>query len=60
MAEVTDITRSGDSLVMGYEMDTEGQMFVSAVLERDGEGLTVEFDFGGQLYATGIGTRADG
>jgi hypothetical protein len=28
-------------------------------LMRDGEGLTADFDFGGQFSASGVGTRAD-
>ena len=61
MANVTDITRSGESLVLAYEVDAQGQRFpISLTLERDGEGLTAAFDFGGQFSASGTGTRADG
>jgi hypothetical protein len=61
MADVTDITRSGEGLVLAYEIDAQGQLFpVSVTLMRDGEGLTADFDFGGQFSASGVGTRADG
>jgi hypothetical protein len=61
MADVTDVSRSGESLVLEYEVDAQGQMFpISVTLARDGEGLTASFDFGGQFSAVGTGTRADG
>ena len=61
MPDVTDVTRSGESLVLEYEVDAQGQLFpISATLSRNGEGLTVDFDFGGQFAAVGSGTRADG
>ena len=61
MANVTDITRTGEGLVLAYEVDAQGQRFpISLTLERDGEGLTAAFDFGGQFSASGTGTRADG
>ena len=60
MADVTDVTRSGESLVLEYEVDAQGQLFpISVTLARDGEGLTADFDFGGQFSAMGTGTRAD-
>ena len=61
MANVTDITRSGEGLVLAYEVDAQGQLFpISVTLTRDGEGLTAAFNFGGQFSASGTGTRADG
>ncbi len=61
MADVTDVTRSGENLVLDYEVDAQGQLFpISVSLARDGEGLTASFDFGGQFQAEGTGTRADG
>ena len=61
MANVTDITRAGEGLVLAYEVDAQGQPFpISVTLTRDGEGLTAAFDFGGQFSASGTGTRADG
>ena len=60
-ADVTDVSRSGESLVLEYEVDAQGQMFpISVSLARDGEGLTASFDFGGQFSAVGTGTRTDG
>lgn len=60
-ADVTDITRSDESLVLSYEMDAEGQLFsVSVTLALDGEDLKASFDFGGQLYADGIAKRSGG
>ncbi len=59
VVEVTDITRSGDGLVLSYEIDAQGQLIpVSVTLEPDGEGLTVEFDFGGQFFMDGSAARA--
>lgn len=59
MSDVTDITRSGEGLVLSYEIDAQGQMFpVSVVLTPDGEGLMASFDFGGQFSAEGSATRA--
>ena len=59
VVEVTDITRSGDDLVLSYEMDTQGQLIsVSVTLEPDGEDLIVEFDFGGQFFMDGSAVRA--
>ena len=54
VVEVTDITRSGDDLVLSYELDTQGQLIsVSVTLEPDGEDLIVEFDFGGDFVVDG-------
>jgi hypothetical protein len=61
MAEVADITRSGEDLVLAYEVDAQEQRFpISLTLARDGEGLTAAFDFGGQFGASGTDTRAHG
>jgi hypothetical protein len=60
---VTDITRSGENVVLSYEMDYQGQLLpVSVTLTPgpDGEGFTADFDFGGQLSASGAATPADG
>lgn len=61
MSDVTDITKSGESLVLEYEIDAQGQMFpVSVVLAPDGEGLKAMFDFGGQMSAEGSAERSGG
>lgn len=60
VTEVTDINRSGEGLVLNYEIDAQGQAFpVSVTLEPDGEGLSVEFDFGGQFFMDGSAVRAE-
>ena len=58
--EITDITRSGEGLVLAYELDTQGQLMpVSMTLTPDGESLTAAFDVGGGLFsASGTATRA--
>ena len=57
---VTDITRSGESLVLKFEADAQGQIIAVAVtLEPNGENLDVWFDVGtGEFSASGVGTRA--
>ncbi len=61
MQDVSDVKRSGESLVLSYEADAQGQMIpVSVSLVPDGEGLAADFDFGGQFYMSGIATRAEG
>ncbi len=62
MSNVTDITRSGENLVLSYEMDYQGQRLpVSLTLMPgpDGEGFTASFDFG-QFIASGTAIPADG
>ncbi len=61
MQEVTDITRSGEGLVLSYELDTpQGLIPMTVTLTPDGEGLTAAFDFGGQFQAEGSAERAGG
>ena len=61
MQNVTDITRSGESLVLSYEADAQGQMIpVSLTLVPDGEALTASFDIGGQFSMSVTATRAIG
>ncbi|MDP6579745.1 MAG: hypothetical protein QF681_03735 [Vicinamibacterales bacterium] len=55
---VTDITKSGDNLVLKYDANMQGQgIAVEVTLEPAGEGLDVAFDFGGQFFMDGKGTR---
>lgn len=60
--EITDITQSGDSLLMRYQMDAQGQMVsMSMTLSVAGEGLSAQLDFAeGMFSAIGTATRADG
>ena len=53
---VTDITKSGDDLVLKYDANVQGQSFRSRC-EPDGNDLDVAFDFGGQFFMEGKGTR---
>ena len=53
---VTDITKSGDDLVLKYDANVQGQSFRSRC-EPDGDDLDVAFDFGGQFFMEGKGTR---
>ena len=57
---VTDITRSGEGLVLSYEFDAGGQIVpVSSTLTPDGEGLAAVFDIAdGAFSMSGTGTRA--
>jgi hypothetical protein len=58
--EITDIKRSGEDLVLAYELDAQGQLMpVSMTLTPDGESLIAVFDVGGGLFsASGSATRA--
>ena len=59
--DVTDLSRSGDDLVLSYEFDAQGNLVpVSLILTRDGEGLAAVFDLaGGAFTLSGTGTRAN-
>ena len=61
MFDVTDITRSGENLVLTYELETEGEMLpLTLTLVPAGEALRASFDVGGQFSLSGIATRAEG
>ena len=62
MQDVTDITRSGESLVLSYEVDAQGQYIpVSMTLEREGEDLKYLLETGGgEFSVSGIATRVGG
>ncbi len=61
MFDVTDITRSGENLVLSYELVTEGGMLpLTLTLVPAGEGLTASFDVGGQFSFSGTAIRTDG
>lgn len=57
--EITDISRSGDDLVMHYTMDAQGQQVpVSVTLTPDGEDLHTAMDFAdGMFTANGVATK---
>ncbi len=51
---VTDISRSGEGLVLNYEFDAQGQLVpVSLTLTPDGEDLAAVFDIGGGAFSAG-------
>jgi hypothetical protein len=58
-AEVTDISRSGDDLVLRYEIDAQGQVApVALTLTPDGEALTATMDFAdGAFVMDGCATK---
>ncbi len=58
--EVTDISKSGESLVLAFAGDAQGQMFEAEVtLEPAGNGLSVYFDINQGAFAmSGTGTKA--
>ncbi len=60
MQSVTDISRSGETLVLKFTSSAQGQVFdVSLALVPSGEALAVLFDVGaGQFSASGVATRA--
>ncbi len=57
---VTDITRSGEALVLNYEFDAEGNLVpVSLFLTPNDDGLAAVFEIAdGAFSATGSATRA--
>ena len=62
MQTVTDITISGETLVLNYETDAQGQLIsVTVTLERDGENVSFQFDAAeGAFSVSGTGTRVSG
>lgn len=59
-AEVTDITREGENLVLRYDIDAQGQ-FVDVLMSlvRDGENINTTIEAaGGQFVTTAVATRA--
>jgi hypothetical protein len=62
MQDVTDVTRSGETLVLSYEADAQGQFIpVTIRLEPDGDDLAFQLEAGaGEFYAGGKATRAGG
>ncbi len=62
MQSVTDITISGETLVLNYEADAQGQLYsVTVRLERDGENVSFQFDAAeGAFSVSGTGTWVSG
>ena len=60
LTSVTDITRSGEGLVLNYEFDAQGQLVpVSLTLTPDGEDLAAVFSIAdGAFTADGSAKRA--
>jgi hypothetical protein len=60
MQDVTDITKNGETLVLAYDGDYQGQAFQAVItLEPAGEQLTVWFDINqGTFGMGGTGTRS--
>lgn len=58
--DITDISRSGERLVMAYTMDAQGQSVpVSLSFQPNGETMQATMDVaGGMFLATGTATRA--
>jgi len=58
---VTDITKSGESLVLAFEGNAQGQVFSAEVtLEPAGETLSVYFDINQGAFAmSGTGTKTN-
>ena len=61
LTAVTDITRSGEDLVLRYDFDAQGQsVLVSLTLTPNDEGLLALFEIGdGAFSAGGTGTRVN-
>ena len=60
MQSVTKVSRSGDSLVLDYDANAEGQVIpVRMTIKREGEGLTFMLDaMSGAYVVSGKATRA--
>ena len=55
---VTDISTADDNLVLKYSADMQGQSVpVQVTLKPDGNNLDVAFDFDGQFFIDGTGSR---
>ena len=52
--DVTDLSRSGEGLVLNYEFDAQGQLVpVSLTLTPSGDDLTAVFEIGGGAFSAG-------
>jgi len=59
MTDVTDISRSGDNLVLRYEIDVQGQLApITLTLVPDGASLNCSMDFAdGMFVMDGVATK---
>ena len=54
MQPLTNITKSGDGLVLRYDFDAQGQLVdVSLTLTPSGDDLTAVFEIGGGVFSAG-------
>ena len=62
MQSVSDITKSGETLILNYDTDAQGQLIsVTVTLERDGENISFQLDAAeGAFSVGGTGTRVSG
>lgn len=62
MQSVTDITKSGETLILNYDTDAQGQLIsVTVTLEHDGENILFQLDAAeGAFSVGGTGTRVSG
>ncbi len=62
MQSVSDITKSGETLILNYDTDAQGQLIsVTVTLERDGENILFQLDAAeGAFSIGGTGTRVSG
>ena len=62
MQSVSDITKSGETLILNYDTDAQGQLIsVTVTLEREGENILFQPDAAeGAFSVGGTGTRVSG
>ena len=62
MQSVSDLTKSGETLILNYDADAQGQLIsVTVTLERDGENILFQLDAAeGAFSVGGTGTRVSG
>ena len=62
MQSVSDITKSGETLILNYDTDAQGQLIsVTVTLERDGENILFQLAAAeGAFSVGGTGTRVSG
>lgn len=62
MQSVSDITKSGETLILNYDTDAQGQLIsVTVTLERDGENILFQLEAAeGAFSIGGTGTRVSG
>jgi hypothetical protein len=62
MQSVSDITKSGETLILNYDTDAQGQLIsVTVTLEHDGENILFQLDAAeGAFSVGGTGTRVSG